>query len=60
MFGSKSVKVNMNVLNTGIENVTYTVEELLTAIIPHNLIDHKVLTKSYVYELEELLKMNSL
>ena len=60
MFGNKSVKVNMNVLNNGIENVTYSIDELLSAIIPYNLIDMKILTKSYSFELEELLKMSSL
>jgi len=60
MFGNKSVKVNMNVLSNGIDNVTYSIEELSTAIIPYNLIDKKILTKSYTFELEELLKLSSL
>jgi hypothetical protein len=60
MFGNKTVKVNMNVLSNGIDTVVYTIDELLTSIIPVNLIDQKILTKSYTHELEQLLKINSL
>lgn len=60
MFGNKSVKVNMNVLSNGIDNVVYTIDELLTSIIPVNLIDQKILIRSYAHELEQLLKINSL
>mgnify|MGYP000058508705 CR=1 FL=1 len=60
MFGNKSIKVNMNVLSNGIENDVYRIDELLDSVIPMNLIDRKLISKSYAFELEELLKVSSL
>ncbi|OIQ19735.1 MAG: hypothetical protein BM556_04430 [Bacteriovorax sp. MedPE-SWde] len=60
MFGNKSIKVNMNVLSNGIENDVYKIDELLDSVIPMNLIDRKLISRSYAFELEELLKVSSL
>lgn len=60
VFNNKSIKVNMNVLSNNLETNSYSVDELLNGIVPVNLIDQKTIDNAFAYELEELLKLNSL